>query len=401
MPSHGSIILQAVAVNGGGCSISMMVDTGCTISCMPRPHIERLGLPIRRLRDPVTVAIADGSRHQITHEAKLVFRIGGYQSTLWIQESAGMLRSCDMLLGMEWMMAENPMICFSPLSMQLGGQDLTRYMKGRGRATGGCGPGCWGRGEKGSRGFGAQGSPPLSGGWTRDGAHRDLPDLCRIVGGSGVSGFDGGCSSGYYGGQGVHRPHMIPVYQHAETTDDGHSRCRQENVAGKQYDVDKQWTDWRKLFPDHAQCKSNLKIQSQGSVISKVQCTKPPKDNERSTQESVRVWIKKQTSNGHSPPLTHEHDSKLITSTATTRYRTLNNSVAKPTSKHESPQELLKDHTVLVPTIHTDKQIAHPEAHKHSTEKEEASGSTRRSAKDTRRLLKETKNRPGMYDLFH
>ena len=100
--------------------ISILVDTGCTTSCMPEKTARKLGLTIRRRRRPLVAVLADGSRKPITHHAILTFRLSQHITyKLQIHMTGGTLEPHDMLLGMDWLTQVNPKVGFKPLSLKI------------------------------------------------------------------------------------------------------------------------------------------------------------------------------------------------------------------------------------------------------------------------------------------
>ncbi|KAK5075905.1 hypothetical protein LTR70_009884 [Exophiala xenobiotica] len=300
MGHNDMIILHGVSTsNGREQPLAIMVDTGCSTSCMPRQSIRRLGLPTRRLKHPMRARIADGSTYAITLEAKLTFRIGSYQCTLWVHESAGTLGDQDMLLDMEWMTRENPKICFNPLSIKVRGHELTVRSAPRNY----CDAHGYNCPEKGSgRAFGGDGArPPAPGrGRSRDDMLRDLLGNLRSGGG-----YEGGY--GGWGGRGF-GTQPIPVFKHMETTHD-YLPCELDTGARKQRE--EAWIDWRDLFPDRTWYDPDSKVQTQGSMAFVPPSTKAKRNLEKSshsdTKDKVIEWLQKHV---HEPgSINHDKES--------------------------------------------------------------------------------------------
>lgn len=113
-------VLHGVAiVKGIEKPIAIMVDTGCTTSCIPKRNAQYLGLPQNRRHHTKHVSLADGSVCCITHEAMITFRIAHYFCTIRVDISQGSLDPQDMLLGMDWLTKTNPRVGFNPLSLKV------------------------------------------------------------------------------------------------------------------------------------------------------------------------------------------------------------------------------------------------------------------------------------------
>lgn len=290
MGRNDMIVLHGVSItNGRERPIAILVDTGCSKSCMPRQSIRRLGLPTRRLKHSMTARIADGSTYEITFEAKLTFRIGNYKCSLWVHESAGTLQTQDMLLGMEWMSRENPKICFKPLSMKVRGHELTVQSAPHSY--------CDGHGYNCPEQGGGLKRPPRRG-RSRDDILRDLLGNLRSGGGHG-----GGYGDGYgmWAGRGFEGP-SIPVFKHTETRNDGHLSCQLAAGVGKQ--DEKAWLDWREIFPDRTWYDPDSNINSQGSMIFDAPTKRSHESSRQSdTKDRVVEWLTKDI---------HEHESTNI-----------------------------------------------------------------------------------------
>lgn len=115
------IVLHGLAIVGSQPKpIAILVDTGCTVSCMPEGTARKLGLPFRRTRHNKVAILADGSERPMNYEAILTLRLGpSYTCNLKIDLSAGTLAPKDMLLGMDWLCTVNPKINFRPLSLKI------------------------------------------------------------------------------------------------------------------------------------------------------------------------------------------------------------------------------------------------------------------------------------------
>ena len=103
----------------GEVPISILVDTGCDVSCIASDSAKRLGLRTRRMAEPVFSSLADGSLSKVEHESELEFRVDSYTSTVYVTIINGSLQPHDMLLGMDWMIKADPKVSFNPLSFRV------------------------------------------------------------------------------------------------------------------------------------------------------------------------------------------------------------------------------------------------------------------------------------------
>lgn len=109
------IIHAVIPLHGKQQPVAIMVDTGCSNSCMSQASANALRVPKRRLQRPKYAMIADGSRCRITHFTTLDIVVGPFTSQWKFDITPGTLGAEDFLLGLDWLTKYNPKIsCKSP-----------------------------------------------------------------------------------------------------------------------------------------------------------------------------------------------------------------------------------------------------------------------------------------------
>jgi hypothetical protein len=92
--------------------VDTLIDSGCTHTCISKKLVEREGIPTKKMKNPVNVFNADGTKNkdgQITDYVNLEVELNGHKEN--IEATVVQLEDrADIFMGHDWLIKHNPEI---------------------------------------------------------------------------------------------------------------------------------------------------------------------------------------------------------------------------------------------------------------------------------------------------